>query len=100
MSAGDLLFYDFGMMGEIVPDVRTRLLDAVKVMKAEAAFDYLMEKMPVFRAAMKDKSAPPPRRSSPAAQAASHLRNVGELRLGGALLFFMAALKTGIFCIK
>ncbi len=25
--AGDLLFYDFGMMGEIVPDVRTRLLD-------------------------------------------------------------------------
>ncbi|KAG2482100.1 hypothetical protein HYH03_018956 [Edaphochlamys debaryana] len=24
---GDLLYYDFGMMGEIVPDVRTRLLD-------------------------------------------------------------------------
>ncbi|GIL68808.1 hypothetical protein Vafri_22040 [Volvox africanus] len=24
---GDLLFYDFGMMGEIVPDVKTRLLD-------------------------------------------------------------------------
>ncbi|GLC49540.1 hypothetical protein PLESTB_000252800 [Pleodorina starrii] len=30
MSAGDLLFYDFGMMGEIVPDVRTRLLLLVR----------------------------------------------------------------------
>ncbi|KXZ50166.1 hypothetical protein GPECTOR_17g802 [Gonium pectorale] len=26
-GTGELLFYDFGMMGEIVPDVRTRLLD-------------------------------------------------------------------------
>jgi hypothetical protein len=25
--SGELIFYDFGMMGEIVPDVRERLLD-------------------------------------------------------------------------
>ncbi|GLC62916.1 hypothetical protein PLESTB_001959300 [Pleodorina starrii] len=33
--------------------------DSVKVLKAVAAFDYLMQKMPVFKAAMKNKSAPP-----------------------------------------
>ncbi|GLC39181.1 hypothetical protein PLESTM_000860300 [Pleodorina starrii] len=33
--------------------------DPVKVLKAVAAFDYLMQKMPVFKAAMKNKSAPP-----------------------------------------
>lgn len=28
-SSGNLIFYDFGMMGEIVPNVRERLLELV-----------------------------------------------------------------------